>query len=94
MCIQNTCDSSLTDRRSFLIGASATVASFNALQTQGPVRQATQPETRVLDHPGIVPGKVTFKHGGQQTIDGYLARPKADGAYPAVLVIAGGALGG
>jgi carboxymethylenebutenolidase len=34
-------------------------------------------------------GRVTFKHGGKETIDGYLARPKADGVYPAVLVIAG-----
>jgi len=45
--------------------------------------------TRVLDNPGIVHGKVIFKHGGKDTIDGYIARPKADGIYPAVLVIAG-----
>jgi len=32
---------------------------------------------------------VTFKHGGKDTIDGYIARPKADGVYPAALVIAG-----
>jgi carboxymethylenebutenolidase len=36
-----------------------------------------------------VHGRVTFKHGGKDTIDGYIARPKADGAYSAVLVIAG-----
>jgi carboxymethylenebutenolidase len=36
-----------------------------------------------------VHGRVTFKHGGKDTIDGYLARPKADGVHPAVLVIAG-----
>jgi carboxymethylenebutenolidase len=33
--------------------------------------------------------KVTFKHGGKETFDGFLARPKAEGAFPAVLVIAG-----
>jgi carboxymethylenebutenolidase len=43
----------------------------------------------VLDNPSIVHGKVTFKHGGQDTIDGYIARSKAQGIYPAVLVIAG-----
>jgi carboxymethylenebutenolidase len=30
-----------------------------------------------------------FRHGGQETIDGFLARPRAAGKYPAVLVIAG-----
>jgi carboxymethylenebutenolidase len=90
MCIDDdTCDSSLTGRRSFLIGATATVASFRVLQVQGANSQTKQPETRVLDNPSIVHDKVTFKHGGKDTIDGYIARPKADGVYPAVLVIAG-----
>jgi carboxymethylenebutenolidase len=30
-----------------------------------------------------------FKHGGKETFDGFLARPKAAGQYPAVLVVAG-----
>lgn len=89
MCIDDTCDSSLTGRRSFLIGATATVASFTLLQGQDANTQTKQPETRVLDNPNIMHGKVTFKHGGKDTIDGYIARPKADGIYPAVLVIAG-----
>jgi carboxymethylenebutenolidase len=42
-----------------------------------------------LDDPDIQHGKVTFKHGGKETFDGFLARPKADGTFPAVLVIAG-----
>src|SRR5262249_52598635 len=41
------------------------------------------------DNPAIALDRVTFKHGGKSTIDGYMARPKADGIYPAVLVIAG-----
>jgi len=48
-----------------------------------------QPETRVLDDPKVQHGRVVFKHNGLDTIDGYLARPKAEGVYPAVLVIAG-----
>lgn len=51
--------------------------------------QTKQPETRVLDDPKVQHGRVTFKHNGAATIDGYLARPKAEGIYPAVLVIAG-----
>jgi carboxymethylenebutenolidase len=42
-----------------------------------------------LDDPTIKHGKVVFKHNGKDTIDGYLARPKEKGQYPAVLVIAG-----
>src|SRR5207248_3556490 len=43
----------------------------------------------VLDDAAVQHGKVTFRHGGKETFDGFLARPKADGAFPAVLVIAG-----
>jgi carboxymethylenebutenolidase len=32
---------------------------------------------------------VMFKHAGKETFDGFLARPKASGAFPAVLVITG-----
>jgi carboxymethylenebutenolidase len=87
VCIGDTCDSK--GRRAFLIGATATVAGLRDLQAQGANSQTKPPETRVLDAPGIVHGRVTFKHGGKETIDGYLARPKADSVYPAVLVIAG-----
>src|SRR5262249_41908877 len=34
-------------------------------------------------------GKITFKHAGKETFGGFLARPKADGTYPAGLVVAG-----
>ena len=89
MCLGATCDGNLTGRRSFLISATATVASLRVPPPQGVNSQAKQPETRVLDNPNITHGRVTFKHSGKDTIDGYLARPKADGVYPAVLVIAG-----
>jgi carboxymethylenebutenolidase len=89
MCIDDDCNNDGTDRRSFLVGATATIASLAIPQGQGVNAQTGQPETRVLDDPKIQHGRVTFRHNGADTIDGYLARPKAEGIYPAVLVIAG-----
>lgn len=87
MCIDDDCNDDGIDRRSFLIGATAGLAGLTALQ--GAKAQTKQPETRVLDDPQIQHGRVVFKHNGMDTIDGYLARPKIEGVYPAVLVIAG-----
>jgi len=89
MCIGDDCAEELHQRRTFLIGAAATVAGFAALKGREADSQTKQPETRVLDDPNVEHGPVFFKHGGKQTIDGYLARPKREGSYPAVLVIAG-----
>src|SRR4030095_11024352 len=89
MCIDDTCDNNVEGRRAFLVGAAATVAGFSGIQVLDSSSQTKQPETRVLDNPNITPGRVTFKHGGRDSIDGYIARPKADGVYRAVLVIAG-----
>ena len=89
MCLDEDCDDGRTDRRSFIAGAAATVAGFT-LPRGWPVNaQAKHPETRVLDDPRVQHGKVVFKHNGADAIDGYLARPKSAGVYPAVLVIAG-----
>ena len=76
MCLNDECG---LGRRAFLAAASAT---FLKGQTKAPF-------TRVLDDPTIQHGIVVFKHNGHDGIDGYLARPKAEGVYPAVLVIAG-----
>ena len=87
MCIDDGCD-----RRAFLTTASAAVAGlavFEKVKGQEQAKQTKQPETRVLDDPGIQHGPVTFKHNGKDSIDGYLARPRAEGQFPAVLVIAG-----
>jgi hypothetical protein len=89
MCIGDDCNGGCMDRRSFLAGAAATVASLAAQQGQEAKSQTKQPETRVLDDSTVQHGREIFKHNGMDTIDGYLARPKAEGAYPAVLVIAG-----
>lgn len=89
MCIGDDCGRDGMDRRSFLAGAAATIASFKGLQGRETSQQAKQQETRVLDDPRIQHGRVVFKHNGMDTIDGYLARPKTKGMYPAMLVIAG-----
>jgi carboxymethylenebutenolidase len=89
MCSDNDCNSQGNDRRSFLLRATATIASLAVIRRPDAYSQTQQPPTRVLDDPKIQRGRVVFKHNGVDSIDGYLARPKAEGAYPAVLVIAG-----
>jgi carboxymethylenebutenolidase len=89
MCIEDDCPEDISSRRSFLTGATATLASFALLNVADTNAQTPNAPTRVLDDPSIQHGRVVFKHNGVETIDGYLARPKADGVYPAVLVIAG-----
>ena len=95
MCLDDACDET---RRRFLIGASAALAGasttlpgLGAAQDQPPPPLPTPEQivTRVLDAPGITHGPVTLQHGGKDTIDGYLARPKRAGSFPAVIVIAG-----
>lgn len=77
------------ERRDFIKAGAATVAGFGALGAAVPSDQIKQPPTRVLDDPRVEHGKVMFKHAGNFTFDGYLARPKAAGVYPGVLVISG-----
>jgi carboxymethylenebutenolidase len=89
VCTSDDCNDDAVSRRSFLAGATATVASLATSTGAGAGAQMAQPPTRVLDDPRIQSGKVGFKHNGADTIDGYLARPKSDGIYSAVLVIAG-----
>ena len=89
MCIDD-CPDDVSGRRSFLAGATATLAGLALTNVADKAGAQTQnAPTRVLDDPSIQHGRVVFKHNGIETIDGYLARPKADGVYPSVLVIAG-----
>jgi len=89
MCIGDDCNDEGTDRRSFLLGATATLATLTVLQGDEATAQTKARVTRVLDDPTIQHGRVVFKHNGIDGIEGYLARPKAEGVYPGVLVIAG-----
>lgn len=90
MCLTDNCDDG-TDRRTFVKGAAGALVGVAVAKAAG---QTTYPHnypvvTRVLDHELITHGTVAFQHGGKATIDGFLARPKAEGRYPAVVVIAG-----
>jgi carboxymethylenebutenolidase len=89
MCLDREGDGCGLDRRDFLMGGAAAFAGLGALAAEGAGQKKEQPPTRVLDDPDIQHSKVTFKHGGKETFDGFLARPKAEGTFPAVLVIAG-----
>lgn len=86
MCIDE-CDN---ERRSFLTGAASAVVGLAALRASfGQTNQYQNAVTRVLDNPTITHGPVMFQHAKKDLIGGYLARPKAEGSYAAVIVIAG-----
>ncbi len=76
-------------RRAFLAGSVGLAVAGFAAPAIGQPAAASPPPTRVLDDPRALHGPVTFAHNGQPGIGGYLARPRADGIYPAVVVIAG-----
>jgi carboxymethylenebutenolidase len=90
MCTNDDCDES---RRTFLASTAAAVVGLTATSIAGQ-QTAKYPHnekvvTRVLDNPAITHGPVMFQHSKKDTIDGFVARPKADGKYPVVVVIAG-----
>src|SRR5947208_16006032 len=89
MCIDDGSEESGLVRRDFLIRGAVAVAGLVVLGVEGAAQNKEQPPTRVLDDPTIQSGKVMFTHGGKETFDGFLARPKAEGNFPGVLVIAG-----
>ncbi len=89
MCIDSESGVNGLDRRDFLMRGAAATAGLVTLGVEGAAQNKEQPPTRVLDDPAIQHAKVTFKHGGRETFDGFLARPKADGTFPGVLVISG-----
>ena len=89
MCLTEDCDDG-TDRRTFITGAASALIGAAVTNTAGQTYPHNYPVvTRVLDESRITHGRVTFQHGGKETIDGFLAQPKAEGRYPAVVVIAG-----
>lgn len=76
-------------RREFLAASAAAIAAASLpAAAQAPGAAAPAP-TRVLDSRRISHGPVAINHNGSPALDGYLARPLADGIYPGVIVIAG-----
>jgi carboxymethylenebutenolidase len=82
MCIESECSRSVT-RRSFLTGAAA-VAVGTAMGSGA----ASQSQSKALDDPNISARRVTFRSGAD-TIEGWIAQPRAAGQYPGVVVIPG-----
>ena len=76
MCLNDDCESGSTGRRSFLVDATATIASVPLRDTYAVGAQEKPPVTRVLDEPKIQRGRAAFKHGGKETIDRFMARPQ------------------
>src|SRR5262249_17957012 len=71
-------------RRHFLGGAASVVAGA----VGAGVGVAVAEDLKALQDPHVTHQKVTFP-SGSDTIDGYLARPKAEGRYPPVVIIPG-----
>lgn len=86
MCLGIGCDHVAIDRRDFLGAGIASAAGLAV--SGGKVGQDKEPPTRVLHDSSIQHGAVSFKLGNKE-IDGYLARSKTEGKYPAVIVVAG-----
>jgi carboxymethylenebutenolidase len=90
MCTTDECDEG---RREFLATTAAAIVGLtatNAVSQEAPKYPHNEKVvTRVVDDPTITHGPVTFQHAKKDTIDGFLARPKAEGKYPVVVVIAG-----
>lgn len=81
-----------TSRRDVLRGSVAIAASCimgcDSLDAQEAAQASIQ---KALEDPEIEQGFVDFK-GGDSQIDAYMARPKAKGRYPVVLVVAGNSI--
>ncbi len=82
MCLGSGCNDNVLSRRQFLAGATMTAAGWAIAGGQ------SRPPTRVLDNPDVLHGPVKFSRPGF-AVGGYLARPRAKGRHPAVLVVAG-----
>ena len=78
------CDEINESKRTFLKGATAAIVGA-ALNSQTFGQQTTPAIPKALDDPNVIHQPVTFKNGAD-TIKGYLARPKKEGRYGAVVI--------
>jgi carboxymethylenebutenolidase len=74
------------ERRSFL--GVATTAVVGVTLRSELLAQQRQPPTNALSDPAVIQDMVSFK-SGQDTIQGYLARPRKGGRFRAVVVLHG-----
>jgi len=86
MCIGDGCDEINDSRRSFLGNAAAAVVGISLVSSGGAGQQPQPPlEPKAIDDPSVIHGGITFRSSGD-TMEGYLARPKAKGQYRAVVI--------
>src|SRR5262245_51539106 len=90
MCTSEDCDNDNPkqgiERRSFLGAATAAVAGVT-LRSEF-LTQLQQPPTNAFNDPTVIQDMIFFK-SGQDSIEGYLARPRKDGRFRAVVVLHG-----
>jgi carboxymethylenebutenolidase len=72
-------------RRQFLKQMGSSVVTAGAVATGGAAAGQAKPKS-ALEDAGLRQEQIEFKNG-QETIRGFLCRPKAEGRYPAVIVI-------
>lgn len=83
-------DPKITRRQ--VLGGLASLAVFCVLDCEPAEAQVVDPKIKkALDDPKVQHSLVEFK-GGHETIGGYLARPRAAGKYPVVLVVTGSSI--
>lgn len=79
------CDEESVTRRAFITGATAAVAG---MMLGAKALAQEQPYSKALTDPNVIHDNVTFKNGAD-TINGFLARPKAKGRHRAIIIIHG-----
>ena len=92
MCTTEDCNNDDTpskgiERRTFLTGVTAAIVG-STLRSELLAQQPQQPPTNALNDTKVIQGMVSFKSGAD-TIQGYLARPRKAGRFPAVVVLHG-----
>lgn len=86
MCTSDDCEKPGIERRSFLGIATAAVVGVTVRSELLP--QQPQPPTNALNDPTVIQDMTSFK-SGTDNIEGYLARPRKRGRFPAVVVLHG-----
>src|ERR671939_700705 len=79
------CEHGGVSRRSFLATSTATLAGF---ALPGRAADQSPPEGKALDDPTVRHETITFP-SGEDTIKGFLARPKDDDKHRGILVLHG-----
>jgi carboxymethylenebutenolidase len=80
--------SDLLTRRDFLHDTALGVTSVCLLGCEAHAQEVPSRAPRALDDPAVVHGVVSIADG----VDAYLARPKAKGKYPVVVVVTGSSI--